>query len=148
MKKRDVIFTILGIVLIGYTAYCFNASRRAKSIGCTFNISAICLSTSLWADENNHGIQPETVADLIACSNEITTTKVLICPGDFSRKPAKDFASIGTNNLSYELIGKMVSTQDTNSPFLRCEIHGHFGYSFGIVSDGKHKFIPANGIHE
>ena len=147
MRKRDVIFTILGIVLIGYTAYCFKASRRAKSILCTFNISGICLCTSLWADESNHGIQPMTVADLIACSNELSTTKVLICPSDFSKKPANNFSSIGTNNLSYQLIGQSVSTKDTNSPFLRCEIHGYLGYSFGFVSDGKHKFIPANEIH-
>jgi hypothetical protein len=147
MKKRDVIFTIIGIMLIGYAGFCFKANRRAKSINCTFNLSAICLGTTLWADDSNQGKQPGNVADLIACSNEISTTKVLICPADNFKKPSSDFSSIGSNNLSYELIGKSILTQDTNSPFLRCEIHGHLGYSFGFVSDGKQKFIPANQIH-
>ena len=147
MKKRDVIFTILGIILIGYVGFCFKANRRANSIQCTFNISAICLSTTLWADNINQGKQPGSMAELIACSNEISTTKILICPADNFKKPASDFSSIRSNNLSYVLIGKSVLTKDTNSPFLRCEIHGHLGYSFGIVSDERYKFIPVNEIN-
>jgi hypothetical protein len=147
MKKRDVVFTILGIILTGYVGFSFKASRRAKSISCTFNILAICLGPTLWADENNQGRQPGNMADLIACSNEINTTQILICPGDSFKKLANEFLSIGPNNLSCELIGKSVLTQDTNSPFLRCEIHGHLGYSLGLVSDGTHKFIPAKEIH-
>jgi hypothetical protein len=147
MKKRDFIFTIVGIILVGYVLFCSKASQRAKSINCTFNISAICFATSLWADDANQGMQPGTITDLIACSNEICTTKILICPADSHKQAAANFPSLGTNNLSYELIGQSVRTQDTNNPFLRCEIHGHLGYFLGLVSDGKHKFIPATEAH-
>jgi hypothetical protein len=147
MKKRDVIFTIIGIVLVSFVLFRSKANQRAKSINCTFNISAICFATSLWADDANQGMQPRTITDLIACSNEICTTKVLICPADSQKQAAVNFSSLVTNNLSYELIGQSVRTQDTNNPFLRCEIHKHLGYSLGLVFDGKHKFIPAIEAH-
>ena len=148
MKKSDVIFTVLGIAIICYLGFSFKASKRAKSITCTYNISAICLATTLWANDNNHGKQPSSTADLISCSNEISTTKVLICPGDYFKSPATDFASLTSNNLSYEIIAPAISTQDTNNAFLRCKIHGHLGYSWGIVFDGNNKIIPADGPHD
>jgi hypothetical protein len=148
MKRRDVIFTILGIVIICYLGFCFKASRRAKSISCTFNISAICLGTTFWADENNQGKQPSSIADLISCSNEISATRVLICPGDRFKTPATDFASLTTDNLSYELTTPAISTHDTNNAFLRCKVHGHLGYAWGIVFDGKNKIIPALDLHD
>jgi len=91
MKKRDVIFTLLGIILIVFVGFCFKASRRAKSIQCTINISAICFSTTLWANDSNQGKQPSNMTDLIACSNEISTTKVLICPADIFKKTGQRF---------------------------------------------------------
>ena len=148
MKKRAVIFTILSVILIGYCCFCIKASNRAKSINCTFNMSAICFATTLWADESNQGKQPSSIADLISCSNEISTTHILICPSDHFKTPAVNFALLTTNNLSYQLIAMGISTDDTNNAFLRCKVHGHLGYSLGIVFDGKNKIIPAFGLHD
>ncbi len=63
-------------------------------------MSSIGLATRVWSDDN-HNILPQNFAIM---SNELATTKVLICPSDRIRQPAKDWASFTLTNSRYELL--------------------------------------------
>jgi hypothetical protein len=134
MKKRDIIFTCLAIVLVSTVLLLPRFRRNAKSISCGNYISSIGLAARIWADDN-HNILP---VDLVSMSNELGTTKILICPDDASRFPALTWASFTSSNSSYQLLTPGVPYNDTNA-FLRCEIHGHLGYADGTVFDGKRR---------
>ena len=134
MKKRDVIFAIFAVALISVVMYLPSLKRKAQSISCGNYMSSIGLATRIWS-EDNHNTLPE---NFITMSNELATTKVLICPSDQTRQPAKDWASFTMTNSSYALLTPGVPWNDTNA-FLRCRIHGHLGYADGTVFDGKRR---------
>lgn len=69
-------------------------------------------------------------------SNEINTTKILVCAADRTRQPAKDWASFASDNCSYELLSPGLPATNLNTAILRCGVHGHIGYADGTVFDG------------
>jgi len=97
-------------------------------------MSSIGVATRVWSDDN-HNILPD---NLVIMSNELATTKVLICPSDRIRQPAINWASFTVTNSSYTLLTPGIPWNDTNA-FLRCQVHGHLGYADGTVFDGKQR---------
>jgi len=69
-------------------------------------------------------------------SNEINTTKILVCVADPKRQPATSWANLTLDNCSYELLSPGLPAIDVNTAILRCKIHGHLGYADGTVFDG------------
>lgn len=134
MKQRDVIFAVLAVALISIVVYLPSLKRKAQSISCGNYMSSIGLATRVWSDDN-HNMLP---GNFIIMSNELATTKVLICPSDLARHPAKDWMSFTLENSSYELLTPGIPWNDTNA-FLRCQVHGHLGYADGTVFDGKQR---------
>jgi len=72
-------------------------------------------------------------------SNELATPKLLVCPGDRMRVPAKDWASLAPTNCSYEIVAPGMNADDTTNVYFRCKLHGHLGYADGTVFDGKRR---------
>jgi len=136
MRKRAIIglFSIAGItaVTIIILMSLSRAKQRAESLNCASSICSICLGARLWAEDNEGRLPP----DFVGMSNEINTTKILVCAADHERQPAADWASLGADNSSYELLSPGLPASNTNTAILRCKVHGQFGYADGTVFDG------------
>ena len=136
MKKKNVIFTLLGVktigfVLLGLAKPCLQ--RWAESVSCGNYMSDIGCGACIWAGENSNHL-----ADNFLCmSNELVTPKILICPGDKNRKPTDSRAAFATNNCSYEILQPVLSADDGTNAYFRCLIHGHLGFADGTVFDGN-----------
>jgi hypothetical protein len=107
----------------------------AQSQGCGNQMVAICFAARVWAGDNNGHYPP----DFRSMSNELATTKILICPDDKSRTPAKDWASLTPDNSSYEMIASGMMPTNFDKPFLRCKVDGYLGYCDGTFFDGKRR---------
>jgi len=135
MKRlTDVVFAIVAVAVISIAVISVFRRHQVESLMCGNYISSIGLATRVWSGDNGNMLP----SNFVVMSNELTMTKILICPGDKSRQPAKDFVSFMPTNSSYELLTPGVPWNDTNA-FLRCQVHGHLGYADGTVFDGKQR---------
>ena len=96
------------------------AKAKGQRVTCGNNLKQIGLAMWLWAD-NNDGKFPWKVDQSLAggqpngtdnakvnfqlslVSNELASTKILLCPNDVRRIPATNFATISLTNVSYSL---------------------------------------------
>jgi hypothetical protein len=135
MKRLvDAVFALVAVVVIALAIYSVSRRKSAESVMCGNFMSSIGTAAHAWS-EDNHNILPP---NFVVMSNELSTTRVLICPADRSRSPAKDWASFTPTNSSYALLTPGAPWNDTNA-FLRCQIHGHLGYADGTVFDGTRR---------
>jgi len=91
------------------------AKKQAKDIDCANNLKQVGLGLRMWADDNGGKFpwavdfaaggskdSPEWVDHFRVCSNELGTTRIVVCPSDKERKPAANWASAtGLDNVSY-----------------------------------------------
>jgi len=137
MKKRDVIFALLGTLLFLLAAFAASLRKlktHEEAANCGNYMSSICFGATLWAEDHDKRMP----ADFLSMSNELVTPQVLICPGDHSRQAATNWASLTIKNTSYEINAPAISVNDTNTAYLRCVIHtNHLGYVNGLVFDGR-----------
>lgn len=96
------------------------AKGKAQRIACVNNLRQVGLAMRLWAD-NNEGKFPWKVDQslgggkpngtdnakvnfqLSLVSNELASTKILLCPNDVRRVAATNFSTISLTNVSYSL---------------------------------------------
>jgi hypothetical protein len=138
MKTRRVALGCLAAVLVAGSAFAIYASfgkRHAESVGCGNYMASIGCGAKTWALDN----EGRLASDFRSMSNELATTKILICPGDHQRAPAKDWTSLDPTNCSYEILAPGMRADDTTNVYFRCKIHGHLGYADGTVFDGKRR---------
>ena len=96
------------------------AKTRAQRIACANNHRQIGLGMRLWADSNdgkfpwkvnqslgggmpNGNDNAQVNLQLSVVSNELVSTKILLCPSDVRRIYATNFAGISLTNVSYAL---------------------------------------------
>jgi len=99
MKKRDVIFTVLGILAISFVLLEISKPRLkrwSESVACGNYMSSIGCGARIWAGDNSNHLAD----NFLVMSNELCTPKFLICPGDKIRNPAESWATFTTNNCS------------------------------------------------
>jgi hypothetical protein len=81
--------------------------------------------------------------DVVCMSNEMSTTKILVCPGDHNRQQAVDFGSFTMVNCSYEFfLSPQGSDADPTRVLTRCPVHGTIGLYDGSVQMGVAKDHP------
>jgi hypothetical protein len=66
-------------------------------------------------------------------TNELSTPKILVCPGDHGREPAKDWASYTSANCSYEYLTPSAPFTEPDRMMFHCPIHGNWGLCDGSV---------------
>ena len=85
----------------------------------------------LWAEDLD-GIM---ATDFLCMSNEISAPKILSCV-PARRTRTESWAEFTPQNCTYELLAPGKRIADTNTPILRCTVHGYLGYYDGTVYDG------------
>lgn len=100
-------------------------------------MTSIGYAARMWAADHD-GYLP---SNLLSLSNEVSTPRIFICPGDRTRQRAVDWSSFTPSNSSYEVVTPRLRGMDTNGVFIRCTVHGHLGYADSTVFDGKRRRI-------
>jgi len=138
MKKRRILLTCLAAATLGGAAlarYASYGKRHAESVNCGNYMASIGCGARTWALDKGGRL----ASDFQSMSNELATPKLLVCPGDRMRVPAKDWASLAPTNCSYEIVAPGMNADDTTNAYFRCKLHGHLGYADGTVFDGKRR---------
>jgi hypothetical protein len=136
------------------------AKERAQGITCISKMKQIGLSFRLWAgDHDDHfpfnvstncggtmelcqpgsdGFDRNAIYHFRVMSNELNTTKVLVCPADKGKQPAQGFEVLEAANLSYKLrTGKDLTATNSAEILVVCPIHNNILYCDGSVVAGQ-----------
>jgi prepilin-type N-terminal cleavage/methylation domain-containing protein len=115
-----VVITIIAILAGLLLPALSRAKAKAQRMACANNLRQVTLAMRLWAD-NNYGKLPWQVEQsvgggkpngtgnarvnlqLCLASNELVSTKILLCPIDVRRVWATNFATLWLTNISYAL---------------------------------------------
>ncbi len=104
-----------------------------------FNVSQALGGTRELCDRDNNGFERNPVPTFMVMSNELPNTKILVCPNDKTKKAASDFASLTTNNISYELrTGTNVGPDHPTEILAIDPINGLVLYCDGSVHRNNH----------
>jgi hypothetical protein len=109
-----------------------NAKERAVSHACLNNMQKLGLAMRAWALDNGNVFPP----DILSVTNKLGTPKVLVCPADQAREPAKDWASYTPAHCSYEYLAPSASDKEPLRVLFRCPIHGHVSLCDGMLCSG------------
>jgi len=123
----------------GSAAEIEEARQRAMATMCVNNMKQLGLAVRVWALDNSN-MTPE---QLIFMTNEMGSPKILVCPADTGRQPAKDWSLWTPSNCSYEYLAPGAS--DGKEPMrvlFRCPIHGNIGLCDGSVQMSVGKRHP------
>ena len=138
-------FVILPVMLLPALS---RAKARAQSINCINNMKQIGLSMRVWAIDNggefpfnvstnkggtlelcargSDGFDRNAVFHFQVMSNELSTPKILVCPGDSKKQPAFDFQSLQPANVTYLMHSGTNLNEAVPAQVLAvCPIHGH-----------------------
>jgi Domain of unknown function (DUF4190)/GYF domain 2 len=90
-----------------------------------FNVSTNAGGTKELCEPGSDGFDKNAAIHLAAIGKELGSTAALLCPADTSKRPARDFAGLTTENISY-LLRTGPEVTDTNSAeiLLKCPLHG------------------------
>ena len=133
-RRRKLWLGLIGVFLV-FAVGLFQLQRAkayAQSLNCASSICSICLGGRLYAHDHG-GFFP---TNFISFRDELMTPMILRCAGDHSRLRAKNWKEFTDANSSYEILSNQLHENDTNTVFVRCQVHGHVGYSDVTVFDG------------
>ncbi len=107
------------------------AKERAQSTACVNNLKQIGLAVRIWEGEHNDVNAP----DFLSMSNELSTPKILFCPGNTNHPTVKTWADFATTSSSYEFLTAGVTNANTDPERIsvHCATHNNFGLCDGSV---------------
>jgi len=131
------------------------AKSKAQRTTCANNLKQVGLAMRLWADDNDGKLPwkvPQSLGggkpngtdnarvnlQLSIVSNELASTKILLCPNDVRRISATNFATISLTNISYALCNEA----DEKRPRVFLAIDRNLtGFDFTGLPDNINCFI-------
>jgi hypothetical protein len=107
-----------------------DAQAQADRIKCVNNLKQIGLAMRVWAGDNND----KYPTSLVVMSNELSTTKILVCPNDTARQP---YASLGFQQFQDSMTSYKFTVQPDDETYpecitARCPIHHNY-----LMADGS-----------
>ena len=114
------------------------AKERAERIACINNMKQLALASRIWAVDHGDVSPP----DILTMSNEVHTPKILVCPGDHSREPAKDWAAYTPAQCSYDYLAASAPDIEPQRVAFRCPVHGNVALCDGSVQGGVARDHP------
>jgi hypothetical protein len=113
------------------------AKDKAQRINCMSNMKQIGLAARMWSNDHGEKFPP----DFISMSNELSTPKIFVCPGDRSKTRAMDWSSFGPENVSYEYVqpGYDEKVGRPQTVVFQCPIHGNVGLADGSVQQSNQR---------
>jgi prepilin-type N-terminal cleavage/methylation domain-containing protein len=159
-----VVIAIISILAAMLLPVLSKAKAKAQRITCANNLKQISLAMRLWAgdnegkfpwevDQSRGGEKPNGTGNATVnlqfsvVSNELVTTKMLLCPDDVRKFPATDFASLSLTNISYALCRE--AREKTPRVFLAID-RNLIGFDYTGLPDNINCFIlssPASTVH-
>jgi hypothetical protein len=136
MGYLSVPLTLVCAVALGLALPAMAKFRgRPQGDDCVQNLKEVGLAARIWSNEHN-GVFP---ADFLTMSNELITPKRLVCPQDWKKKRAEDFARFDpAKNVSYEYLAPRAKEADMETqPIFRCPVHGHVTLGDGSVQENS-----------
>lgn len=119
------------------TAALEQAREKAESIQCVNNLKQIGLAARIWANDHKVGVLP---SDFVSMRNELSTPKILVCPGDKAKAAAANWNEFNAaSNLSYQMVTPGAKETEPQTIFVHCPHHGHVGLADGSVQMGAVK---------
>jgi len=105
------------------------ARFRAERIQCVSNMKQIGLAVRIWTGDNNNRLPP----NFIVMTNELSTWKVLKCPGDENRA-VTSWADVAAGSFSYQYEGDgLTDDDDPRTVIAECPIHHNVALLDGSV---------------
>lgn len=105
------------------------AKERADRIKCVNNLKNLGLAARVYATDNNDVFPP----DILSMTNEMGSTKILVCPSDTQHTAAANWQEFGPANLSYEYLAPSGNFLEPNQVMFRCSIHNNICLTDGSV---------------
>ncbi|MFZ2643314.1 MAG: hypothetical protein WA117_20155 [Verrucomicrobiia bacterium] len=139
LRNLLLLAMIVLALIIAALAVAPSVKRRLVSAQCANYMASIGCVAFQWSHDHG-GHFPSKFPSM---SEMISTPKLLICPGDHSRKPAASWAAFTPGNTSYEIVSPGWQGNNTNTVFMRCKVHGHLGYTDATVFDGVRRRTKA-----
>lgn len=109
------------------------AKARAQSIACINNLKQVGLALRIYANEHADVNPP----DFLTMSNELSTPKILFCPGNTNHPAVKTWADFAATSSSYEFLTASVTNADADPQRIStyCRTHNIFGLCDGSVQN-------------
>jgi hypothetical protein len=106
------------------------AVQNFERIQCVNNLKQLGLAARVWAGDHND----KYPTSLVVMSNELTTTKILICPTDKARQPYStlSFSQFQNNMSSYDFLAQPDDEEFPQCVIARCPIHNNY-----LLADGS-----------
>ncbi len=96
---------------------------------CVDNMKHMGISFRLWAEDNNHMLPP----DFLNMTNELSSWKVLQCPGDKAHSVGS-WSDVRSGNVSYQfLVPGIRDSEDPNTVVFECPVHHNITMLDGAV---------------
>lgn len=131
------------------------AKGKAQRIACVNNLKQVSLAMRLWAgdnggkypwkvDQSQGGGKPNGTDNakvnfqLSLASNELGSTKILLCPNDVRKIPATNFATMALTNVSYALC---LEADETRPRVMLAIDRNLTGFDFTGLPDNINCFI-------
>ena len=137
-------------------------NRPITRIQCINNLKQIGLDFRLWSDDHHHqfpfnlstnqggtmeycdrdtnGFDRNGFRHLMVMSDELSSTRVVLCPSEKFEQLAVDFAHIADTNVTYQIpSGTHLSWGNSNDIIAVCPIHGNIIFTDGSVRYGGHR---------
>jgi hypothetical protein len=108
-----------------------------------FNVSTNAGGTRELCARGSDGFDSNAAAHFKVMSNELSTPLLLVCPNDWSSKPAAGFSSLQASNVSYRLhSGTNLNESNPTAALVLCPFDGNTLYCDGSITAGKADWKP------